>query len=50
MFATATKPEAAAPLGLPGTAALRAATRLPCVAIGGIDEAIAKAEKMAQDA
>ena len=36
VFATATKPEAAAALGLDATAALRAATRLPCVAIGGI--------------
>lgn len=36
VFATATKPEAAAALGLHATAALRAATRLPCVAIGGI--------------
>ena len=36
VFATATKPEAAAALGLQVTAALSAATRLPCVAIGGI--------------
>lgn len=36
VFATATKPEAAAPLGLERTAALAAATHLPCVAIGGI--------------
>jgi thiamine-phosphate pyrophosphorylase len=36
VFATATKPEAAAALGLDATAALCAATRLPCVAIGGI--------------
>lgn len=43
VFATATKPEAAAPLGLAGTATLRAATRLPCVAIGGIDESNAAA-------
>lgn len=37
VFATATKPYAAAPLGLHQTAGVRAATRLPCVAIGGID-------------
>jgi thiamine-phosphate pyrophosphorylase len=37
--ATATKPEAAAPLGLAGTAALVAAARVPCVAIGGIGPA-----------
>jgi len=36
VYATPTKPEAAAALGLPGTAALRAASTLPCVAIGGI--------------
>jgi thiamine-phosphate pyrophosphorylase len=34
--ATTTKPEAAAPLGLSGTAKLVAASPLPCVAIGGI--------------
>jgi thiamine-phosphate pyrophosphorylase len=34
--ATATKPDAAAPLGLAGLAAIRAATALPIVAIGGI--------------
>lgn len=34
--ATTTKPEAAAPLGLSGTARLVAASPLPCVAIGGI--------------
>lgn len=34
--ATATKPEAAAPLGLAGTAALARQARVPCVAIGGI--------------
>ena len=39
VFATATKPAAAAPLGLRGTAELRAATTLPCVAIGGIGPA-----------
>lgn len=39
VFATATKPGAAAPLGLGGTAQLRAATTLPCVAIGGIGPA-----------
>ena len=36
VFATPTKPEAAAALGLGATAALCAAARLPCVAIGGI--------------
>ena len=39
VHATATKPEAAAPLGLERTAALAAATTLPCVAIGGIGPA-----------
>lgn len=39
VYATATKPEAAAPLGLEGTAALAAATGLPCVAVGGIGPA-----------
>lgn len=34
--ATATKPDAAAPLGLSGLAQIIAATPLPCVAIGGI--------------
>lgn len=38
VFATPTKPMAARPLGLHRTAVLRAATRLPCVAIGGIDD------------
>lgn len=37
VFATATKPLAAPPLGLQLTARVRAATGLPCVAIGGID-------------
>jgi thiamine-phosphate pyrophosphorylase len=38
VFATPTKPEAAVPLGLEGTARLvDAAGDLPCVAIGGID-------------
>jgi thiamine-phosphate pyrophosphorylase len=41
--ATATKPEAAAPLGLRGTAQLVAASQLPCVAIGGISAANAAA-------
>lgn len=41
--ATATKPEAAAPLGLDGTARLAAASPLPCVAIGGIGPADAAA-------
>ena len=41
--ATATKPEAAAPLGLEGTAALARQARVPCVAIGGIGPADATA-------
>lgn len=41
--ATATKPEAAAPLGLAGTAQLVGASRLPCVAIGGVGAANAAA-------
>jgi thiamine-phosphate pyrophosphorylase len=36
VFATATKADAAAALGLDGLASIRAATRLPLVAIGGI--------------
>jgi thiamine-phosphate pyrophosphorylase len=36
VFATATKPDHAAPLGLDGLAALRAAVGLPAVAIGGL--------------
>ena len=36
VFATATKPDAAPPLGLAGTAAIRRALRVPVVAIGGI--------------
>lgn len=36
VFATLTKPQAAPPLGLAGTEQVRAATGLPCVAIGGI--------------
>jgi thiamine-phosphate pyrophosphorylase len=43
IFATATKPDAAPALGLDGLAAVRAATPLPIVAIGGIgpDNAVA---------
>lgn len=41
VFATATKPLAAPPLGLDGTAEVRAATGLPCVAIGGINSSTA---------
>ena len=41
--ATPTKPEAAAPLGLEGTAALARQARVPCVAIGGIGPANAAA-------
>lgn len=37
VFATGTKPDAAAALGLDGTAAIVAAAGLPSVAIGGID-------------
>lgn len=37
IFAQSTKPDAAPPIGLDGLAAIRAATRLPIVAIGGID-------------
>jgi thiamine-phosphate pyrophosphorylase len=37
IFATATKADAAPPLGLAGLAAIRARTALPIVAIGGID-------------
>nr|WP_240897319.1 thiamine phosphate synthase [Kineococcus vitellinus] len=36
VHATATKPDAAAPLGAAGVRAVAAATDLPCVAIGGI--------------
>ncbi|TBW39309.1 thiamine phosphate synthase [Siculibacillus lacustris] len=36
VFATATKPDAAPALGLSGLAAIRAATSLPIVAIGGV--------------
>lgn len=37
IFATATKPDAAPAMGLLGLAAARAGTRLPIVAIGGLD-------------
>ncbi len=37
IFATATKPDAAPPMGLAGLAACRARAALPIVAIGGID-------------
>jgi thiamine-phosphate pyrophosphorylase len=37
LAATATKPDAGAPVGAAGLAAVRARTRLPLVAIGGID-------------
>jgi thiamine-phosphate pyrophosphorylase len=43
VFATSTKPDAAPAMGLAGLAAARAATPLPIVAIGGIDEANAAA-------
>jgi thiamine-phosphate pyrophosphorylase len=39
VFATATKPDAAPPMGLAGLAAIRRRTGLPIVAIGGIGEA-----------
>ncbi len=39
VFATATKPDAAPPMGLAILGAIRRRTRLPVVAIGGIDEA-----------
>lgn len=42
VFRTATKPLAGPPLGLQLTARVRAATGLPCVAIGGIDTSNAK--------
>lgn len=42
VFATATKPLAAPPLGLSGLAQVRAAARLPCVAIGGINSSTAE--------
>jgi thiamine-phosphate pyrophosphorylase len=37
IYATATKPDAAPPIGLAGLAEVRSRTRLPIVAIGGID-------------
>ncbi len=43
MFATPTKADADPAMGLEGLAATRAATRLPIVAIGGIDLASASA-------
>lgn len=43
VFATASKDDAAAPMGLDGLRALRAATALPLVAIAGIDAARAGA-------
>jgi thiamine-phosphate pyrophosphorylase len=39
VFATPTKTDAAAPLGLAGLRAIRAAVRLPLVAIGGLNRA-----------
>ncbi len=39
VFGTTTKPDAAPPMGLAGLAAVRAATALPIVAIGGIGPA-----------
>lgn len=39
IFATSTKSDAAPPIGLDGLAAIRAATRLPMVGIGGIGAA-----------
>ncbi len=43
VFATGTKADAAPALGLAGTRAIVEASRLPCVAIGGIDVANARA-------
>ena len=43
IFATATKADAAPPMGLDGLAAVRARTALPIVAIGGIDRGNAAA-------
>lgn len=43
VFATSTKSDASAPIGLDGLAAIRAATRLPMVGIGGIGPADAAA-------
>ena len=43
VFATATKPDAAPPMGLAALAAIRKRSSLPIVAIGGIDEANAAA-------
>lgn len=43
VFATTTKSDAARPIGLDGLAAIRAATRLPMVGIGGIGAANATA-------
>ncbi|MBX3502413.1 MAG: thiamine phosphate synthase [Alphaproteobacteria bacterium] len=43
VFATGTKSDASAPIGLDGLAAIRAATRLPMVGIGGIGPADAAA-------
>ncbi|MBF0482524.1 MAG: thiamine phosphate synthase, partial [Desulfovibrionaceae bacterium] len=37
IFATATKPDAKAPIGLDGLARIRLATDLPLVGIGGVD-------------
>jgi thiamine-phosphate pyrophosphorylase len=37
VFATATKPDAAPAMGLAGLAGIRSLTRLPIVAIGGLD-------------
>ncbi len=37
VFATATKPDAGSPVGIEGVRAVRAATELPLVAIGGLD-------------
>jgi len=43
LFATATKPDAAPAMGLAGLAEIRPRTRLPIVAIGGLDRANAAA-------
>lgn len=47
VFATASKPDHAPPLGLDGLAALVAASPLPCVAIGGLEAGHAAAVRHA---
>jgi thiamine-phosphate pyrophosphorylase len=47
IFATATKPDAAPPMGLDGLASVVASSPVPCVAIGGIDATSAGAVRAA---